>query len=74
MEPSPPAKSDHDLLIELRGDVKHLVKLLDGNGREGLVDKVDRLDTSITRHDVYFALVGAGILILAGVLAERILN
>jgi len=65
------AESDHDLLIELRRDVKHLVKVIEGNGAEGVCTQVDRMDKTLTRHDVYFALVGATLAVVAAVALER---
>lgn len=54
---------DHDILMELKSDVKHIVKLLEGNGQEGLITIVDRHDTLLTKHGVYFALLSASLFI-----------
>lgn len=61
-------ESDHDLLIELRRDVKHLVKVIEGNGTEGVCTQVDRMDRVLTRHDVYFAIM-ASVLAIVGACA-----
>ena len=71
---SPPGDSDHDLLIELRRDVKHILKVLEGNGQEGLCKTVDRMDTTLTKHDVYFALVGSALAIIAACVVERFIG
>ena len=55
---APAGETDHDLLIELRRDVKHILKVLEGNGREGLCAQVDRHENTLTRFGVYFATVG----------------
>lgn len=70
----PPGDSDHDLLIELRRDVKHILKVLEGNGQEGLCKTVDRMDTTLTKHDVYFALVGSALAIIAACVVERFIG
>jgi len=36
--------SDHDLLIELRRDVAYIKKAIDGNGRKGIVDRIETLE------------------------------
>jgi hypothetical protein len=66
-------ESDHDLLIELRRDVKHILRVLEGNGREGVCDQVDRHENVLTRHDVYFALMGATLAVVAACVLERFL-
>ena len=71
---SPPGDSDHDLLIELRRDVKHILNVLEGNGQEGLCKTVDRMDTTLTKHDVYFALVGSALAIIAACVVERFIG
>lgn len=68
-----PGDTDHDLLIELRRDVKHLLKVLEGNGHEGLCQTVDRMGTAITKHDVYFAIMGAVLVIVGACALERFL-
>lgn len=70
----PQTESDHDLLIELRRDVKHLVKVLEGNGQEGLTTQVDRIDRTLTRHDVYFAVTGVVLSIVGACVLERFLS
>jgi len=61
---APAGESDHDLLNEVRGDVKHILKALDGSdGNEGLCAKVDRHETTLTRHGTYFALVAGAFVI-----------
>ena len=70
----PPGDSDRDLLMELRGDIKHILKVLEGNGQEGLCKTVDRMDTTLTKHDVYFALVGSALAIIAACVVERFIG
>jgi hypothetical protein len=67
-------ESDHDLLIELRRDVKHLVKIIEGNGQEGLCTQVDRVDKTLTRHEVYFAIMGVTLTVIAACIVERLLG
>lgn len=64
-------ESDHDLLIELRRDVKHILRVLEGNGHEGVCSQVDRHENVLTRHDVYFVLLGGALAVLSAVALER---
>lgn len=70
----PSGDSDRDLLMELRGDLKHILKVLEGNGQEGLCKTVDRMDTTLTKHEVYFALVGAALAVVAVSIVERFIG
>ena len=51
-----------------------MVKIVEGNGQEGLCTQVDRVDKTLTRHEVYFALMGGTLAVLAAVLVERVLG
>lgn len=66
-------ESDHDLLIELRRDVKHVLKVLEGNGQEGLCSQVEKMGVAITKHDVYFAIMGAVLVIVGAGVAGWVL-
>jgi len=66
------ANEDHDSLIIIRtqvGQIKETVerldKLLNGNGKAGLCEV-------ITKHKVYFTLIGTALIILAGALIAKI--
>ena len=57
---------DHDLLIELSTNIKNIKKDINdikyklfGNGQEGII-------TTITKHKVYFALLGIALTIIGG--------
>jgi len=54
-------KTIRDIVIGLDRDVKHIRRSLQGNGHAGLITRVDHVEDAVTKHKVYFALLGASL-------------
>lgn len=58
-------KSDHDLLIEMRTDLKDLIRLVKGNGQPGLLQRVSSLELWRSMLIGAWALLGTAVAIWA---------
>ena len=67
-------KTIRDIVIGLDKEVKHIKALLEGNGHQGLLRKIDDMEDDVSAHRVYFYLIGSAIAILSACALERLLG
>lgn len=49
-------EASHDSILTIKEDIRHIRKSLEGNGKEGLINKTERMDAYIVGLKAQFAM------------------